>query len=333
MSVNPSFSDKNPWTGRSSSEQKPFEYWHECIAFGTLAALETDRLSTPHPKVGLLGYACDEGVKRNNGRAGAVEGPVGIRQQLGRLAAHFEPGMVMDFGDVHCNNGDLEATQKSFSERVAILQSKGIFTIGMGGGHDLAYAHYKGLRQAFEQNEQPKIGILNFDAHLDLRPTIKGPTSGTPFYQIMTETQGEVPYYVVGLQPQATPQSLLATADKYKVGYTAAADCHWENIPTLKANILSYFSQCDHLYISVDLDGFSSAYAPGVSAPGPFGFTPQFFDLLFSDIIKAKNVIALDVVELNPKYDLDFATARLAAQIINCAVVSKYGNPYEKFNG
>lgn len=313
--------DKNLWSGRSSSAQQPNEYWHECIAFGTVSALNTHAMDDALPKIGLLGYACEEGVKRNNGRIGAAQAPDAIRQQLGRLAAHFDPGTVMDFGDVPCVNGALEETQKTFAQRVAALQAKGILSVGMGGGHDLAYAHFKGIQQGLQNGACPKIGILNFDAHFDLRPTVNGPTSGTPFYQLMTEYSAAVPYYVVGLQSQATPQSLFDQAQAFGVGYSPIEACTIDQAQKVTAELLAFFADCDGLYITVDLDGFAAAHAPGVSAPGPFGFSPEFFNAVFTSLLQSQKLVALDVVELNPKYDHDQNTARLAAQIINLGVV------------
>ena len=64
------------------------------------------------------------------------------------------------------------------------------------------------------------------------------------------------------------------------------------------------------------MDGFSSAFAPGVSAPSPMGFSPQIAFRVFELIAKSKKLIAMDVVELNPRFDQDQATARLAARCV-----------------
>ena len=79
-------------------------------------------------------------------------------------------------------------------------------------------------------------------------------------------------------------------------------------------------SSHEFIYLSIDLDGFASCHAPGVSAPGPFGFSVEFFRILFKYILKTKKVVAIDIVELNPLYDIDSRTAKLAAHIINMAV-------------
>jgi len=70
----------------------------------------------------------------------------------------------------------------------------------------------------------------------------------------------------------------------------------------------------DKLYVSIDLDGFDPAYAPGVSHHEPGGLTPRqvinFLHGLDCEIIGA------DIVELNPKRDQSNITAALAAKLL-----------------
>ena len=64
------------WTGRIDPEADALR-WHQCIQ--PLAADST-------PGIALLGFACDEGVRRNQGRVGAAEGPVALRRALANVA-------------------------------------------------------------------------------------------------------------------------------------------------------------------------------------------------------------------------------------------------------
>ena len=69
--------------------------------------------------------------------------------------------------------------------------------------------------------------------------------------------------------------------------------------------------------MSIDLDGFSSAYAPGVSAPSPLGFAPHFVYKILSFIFASKKVISCDLAELNPTLDQDNITSNLAAKLVD----------------
>jgi formiminoglutamase len=78
---------------------------------------------------------------------------------------------------------------------------------------------------------------------------------------------------------------------------------------------------CDHIYITIDLDGFSSAYAPGVSAPSPLGFTPYFVFKMLRFLFDTKKIISCDIAELNPTLDRDNVTANLAAKLVDFIVM------------
>lgn len=302
------------WKGRMSSPDSPNEYWHEQVALRTKS-----NISDLHGSIALLGYACDEGVKRNNGRQGAVDGPNAIREQLGKLSWHSKK-KVSDYGDVLCYLNNIEVTQKLYSDIVQEIIESGQLTIGLGGGHDLAYGHFCGIHRAIKNGMKSKIGILNFDAHFDLRPPLEGPNSGTPFYQILKEFKDDVKYLALGIQRPSNPLSLYQIASEFNVDFIPIEDCKSINISNVCGIIDDCFKQCESIYISIDLDGFSSSNAPGVSAPGPFGFSTKFFQLIFEYLLETKKVIAIDVVELNPIYDVDSITAKLASQIIDLAV-------------
>jgi formiminoglutamase len=83
----------------------------------------------------------------------------------------------------------------------------------------------------------------------------------------------------------------------------------------------SFLEKVDHLYITIDLDGFSSAFAPGVSAASPLGLSPNFIYQALAFLLKSKKVIACDIAELNPEYDKDNSTAQLAAKLVDYIVL------------
>ncbi len=307
--------NKKIWNGRLSNLKSANQYWHENIKLSHKNLIFENKIVSN--SIALLGYACDEGVRRNNGRVGAVKGPQEIRKQLRELGEHFHPKKVFDFGDVLCPNRDMEGSQNEFSEITKELIKKNYLTIGIGGGHDLTYGHFSGIKKAY--NNLKKIGIINFDAHFDLRTPLNGTNSGTPFFQILKKWKNSVNYLALGIQKSSNADMLYKTAFEFGVNYISTEDCTSNNFEIVANKIDEFIEKCDLIYISVDLDGFSSSFAPGVSAPGAFGFSAPFFKLAFKHIFKTGKVIAIDVVELNPKYDRDSITAKLAAQIIDLA--------------
>jgi formiminoglutamase len=92
--------------------------------------------------------------------------------------------------------------------------------------------------------------------------------------------------------------------------------CHLGETDALKEKINHFMDAVDKIYLSIDLDGFSSEYAPGVSAASPFGFTPAFLLEMLDHIMARGQVLSCDLAEMNPLYDEEERTARLAASLI-----------------
>lgn len=270
--------------------------------------------------VSILGFPSDEGVRRNNGRVGAAAGPASIRHWYSKLHSHLDSTIIelADLGDVPIIGGDLETAQATFRGMICRVHGyhKAV-SIGLGGGHEIAYAHAPALLEAYPND---RIGLLNFDAHLDLRAySESGSTSGTPFLQILDEAAAakrNVPYLVIGAQPQSTPAVLFETARRTKTGIVMAEDMFQS--PKWHATLEHFMDSCDWIYISLDLDVFSAASAPGVSAPNPLGLDVAMVLQTLLHVMRSGKVKAFDIAELNPTYDdANQSTARLAAAFLH----------------
>ncbi|WP_373397729.1 formimidoylglutamase [Algoriphagus halophilus] len=297
------------WYGRKSNS---IEYWHQASISVNDLQLDTN---TEKPKVGILGYASEEGVNRNQGRLGTKAGPKAIRNMMGSLAFHLpEQTRVFDYGDVITHNSDMESSHDLISTTVAKLLETNHFPVLLGGGHDLALAHARGVYH-YLKSKGEKLGIINLDAHFDLRPLNNGKGhSGSPFFQLAEEFKDDFHYLCLGIQRSVNPKSLFETAERSNSQWMVMEDFRLNNWEVIQEKILWFLDSKDKIYLTVDMDGFASAYAPGVSAPSPMGFEPDFAFKVFELITKSKKVISMDVVELNPNFDLDHATARLAAR-------------------
>lgn len=306
------------WAGRTAPAG---DYWFQSVNCTNWP----DYRESAGGGIALLGYAVDEGVKRNQGRIGAAAGPAAIRKQLAKLANHLpETTSIYDLGNVVCPDGDLAASQQRLAYGITTILHHKSLPVLLGGGHDIAYAHYRGTLAAFPSK---KIGFINFDAHFDLRPDTNGPNSGTPFYQLAQEARAlgdHFAYLPLGIQLAASPPSLLRTADDFGVDYKVADEMIFSRLEHNKRYIDAFLSELDGVCLTIDLDGFSSAYAPGVSAPSPMGFSPNGVFPLFEYIAKSGKLLSLDVAELNPSFDQDHITAKLAARCIGRIVEAYY---------
>ena len=305
------------WSGRASLTPS---YWYQNVRTIDIRDTVIDNDS-----VVLIAYACDEGITRNQGGVGAQYGPDAIRKMMGSIAWHIGGAIkVYDAGNVNCVDHDLEQAQKDLSDVIYKILQSGSMPIAIGGGHDIALGHYRGIaKYLIENSPKSKIGIINFDAHFDLRAVVDSGNSGTPFNEISIEAYGkgqEFLYMCLGIQRAANTVELFNKAHELKVDYVMAESMIYSHIETIKARVRQFVSSCDQLYVTIDLDGFSSAFAPGVSAPSPMGFAPDMVLALLHDIIQSGKLLSLDIAELNPQYDVDHSTARLAARIIEYVV-------------
>jgi formiminoglutamase len=267
------------------------------------------------PTIALLGYAVDAGVIRNGGRSGAKDGPDSIRKMLGPLANHLhETALVYDYGNIVVEDDNIDAAQLLMRDTIYTCLQEHHLPVILGGGHDAAYPHFLGVQKYLETTGQT-VGIINFDAHFDLRPIIDGKGhSGSPFFQIANQFSNSFNYLVLGIQKASNPKTLFETASSLHCNFNIA---HWDLV---KKCITNFIGSVDKVYVSIDLDGFSSAYAPGVSAPSPLGFTPEIVWKALDVIIQSNKLLSVDIVELNPAYDKDNATARLAARCVEYIV-------------
>ena len=157
---------KSNWEGRKSNPDIENQYWHQEIKI-----IDTGKDPfISDVDIAILGYVCDEGVRRNRGRIGANKGPDAIRERLAKLPIHFDDKRVGDVGNIVCIDDDMEDCQSLFSNNISNLIRQNIFPIAIGGGHDMSYGHFIGIWNVIKSTRKKSVGIINFDAHFDLRP-------------------------------------------------------------------------------------------------------------------------------------------------------------------
>lgn len=263
----------------------------------------------------LAGFCSDEGIIRNGGRCGARSGPLAFREQFSKLAVHKDLSII-DVGNISCIEGDLEKAQNAFAKLIDYCQTYHKITIAIGGGHEIAWAHYQGLHP-----HHARLGIINFDAHFDLRNLKDNAlgTSGTPFKQIADhckESNAAFNYCCIGIQQHANTQTLFDTAHELGVSILSADELNESSFAWQTAFIDQFILNHKSIYLSICLDVFAECLAPGVSAPQPTGLTSRQVIPLLKYIMQSDKVVAIDIAELSPPLDQGNMTARLAAVLL-----------------
>ena len=303
------------WYGRSDGYGP--ERFHEVVI--PIDLTQPCSFPAESTKYAFLGFASDEGVNRNQGRPGAVDGPQALRAALSGLSISTEgKRLFYDMGDILCVNGDLEKAQIALGQVVTFLLSQKVFPIVLGGGHETAWGHFQGIAAAFPKGD---CGIVNFDAHFDLRPPLAGDkgTSGSSFMQIAASrlSQGlPFDYACFGIQRMGNTASLFKKAHELNVT-TVMADEFYQKDQEYCTKILDNFiRQHQRIYLTLCLDVFAAAFAPGVSAPQPLGLTPRHIVPLLHRLALSNKVVGFDISELSPPLDHRKQTAKLAASLI-----------------
>ena len=283
------------------------------------------------PDAVLVGEPYDGAVI---GRRGAREGPLAIRRSLaGTKTAHCTAGptsplsatRIVDLGDVArsgdvaddvarsgdvadgLTGGDVAAVQAQVREVAGEVHALDSLPVFLGGDNSLSYANVAPLL------DRGRVGVVNFDAHLDCRALHDGPTSGTPYRQLIEE--GLDTYVAVGARHFETAGSYveyvrerggtIVPATEFAGGVDAAVEAVREAVADVEL-----------LYISVDCDVLDAAVAPGVSAPTPGGLTARELFAAVGNLVSDDRLAGFEIVECAPPLDIDGRTVDAAARTV-----------------
>ena len=244
----------------------------------------------------LRGICFDE---HSSFMTGARLGPDKIRKALFSRSTNSYSELGVNLNEVdYMDKGDTSPLYSKIESITDHHLELGDKILTMGGDHSITYPIIKSYAKVY-----PKFDILQFDAHSDLYDNFEGnPLShACPFARIMEEGLCDrlVQVGIRCLTPHQREQ-----AQKFGVEIIEMKDFNPTTFPEFK----------NPLYISLDLDGFDPAYAPGVSHHEPGGLTPR--EVL--KIIHGINtpIIGADVVELNPDRDPTNISAALAGKLV-----------------
>jgi formiminoglutamase len=233
---------------------------------------------------------------------------------------------LYDAGDVPCADDHLENAQAAYADRLADLLRAGHRVVGLGGGHEIAWASYRGLAAGLAGDPRlQRLGVINFDAHFDLRqPESAGRgSSGTPFLQIAeARAAAGLPfdYLCLGISEASNTQALFDRATTLGARHVKDVDIQFA---ATESAVQEFIAGRDAIYCTFCLDVLPASVAPGVSAPSGLGVplhrAVELLRLVLAECGRGERdkLVMADVAEFNPLHDAaDARTARAAARLV-----------------
>lgn len=212
---------------------------------------------------------------------------------------------------------DVEAGEDVALERISTAAraaiERGRFLAAIGGEHTVTPALVRGVVEAVGSD----LGVVQFDAHTDLRPTY----AGTPWNHACAMSRVldlGVSTLAIGIRSLSRPEAARIETEGLPVIW--ASQLHALAAEELQALFLGLLASLpDTVYLTFDLDFFDPSLLPATGTPEPGGGNWRQALALLRLLFEHKRVIAMDVVELAPipgNPASDFTAAKLLYKCI-----------------
>ena len=192
-------------------------------------------------------------------------------------------------------------------QRVSDVLAAGKFLLALGGEHSITVP----IMQAAAQ-QHTDLSVLQIDAHADLRDSYAGTKlSHACVMRRVLETTPHICQVGVRSFSREEYADCGDRIDRLVTPELVRCDASWIE---RALDLLT-----DTVYVTVDMDGFDPAVAPGVGTPEPGGLMWHEVTALLRHVCAGKRVVAADIVETRPlpaNHITEFNAARLACKII-----------------
>lgn len=267
--------------------------------------------------VAIVGLPFDTG---GTYRVGARFGPEGIRSASVMLrpysdalgVAPFEELSVVDFGDLGIVPGYISESLERIRLGILSIVSAGVVPIGLGGDHSVTLGELRAIAEHYGP-----VGFVQLDSHTDTNESYFGKPymHGTPFWHAFHEGLLDASRAIqVGLRGSTYNAQEYEIPRSFGFEVIPAAEVHRSGIEAVATRIRDRVGT-GPAFLTLDIDFLDPAYAPATGTPEVGGFTTWQLQLLLRSLVGI-NLIACDVVEVIPSYDVSATTALAAANAV-----------------
>ena len=289
----------------------------------------------------IVGAPIDSGTSH---RSGAKFGPQAIR--MGDYLPHdgerphlalrvdaLQELKIADAGDLLMPPGNLEDSLKVLREATEKISRAGAIAVVLGGDHSIASADVAGIAA---HRGKGKISMIHFDAHADTGDLQMGALvgHGTPMRRLIEngDVRGDR-FLQLGLRGYWPDGATLDWMRDQGMRSYEMTEIHHRGLNTvLDESFATLTSECDGVFLSVDIDVVDPGMAPGTGTPEPGGMTSRELLEAVRRICLELPIVGIDVVEVAPPFDSADITAILANRVVLEALSAitkrKSGKPY-----
>lgn len=223
------------------------------------------------------------------------------------LEREFHAAGIHTLDPIAANAAGPEAMHADIFSAARKIVRDGKTLIGLGGEHSITSALVKAVK-----TKHRTVSVLQIDAHADLRDAYEGTefSHASVMRRILDLGVSIVP---VGIRNYCKDECRFMK----KHGFSPISARETRENPQWIEQAIS--SLTDAVYITIDIDGFDPAYAPGTGTPEPGGLDWfQVTDLLRAVTLE-KTIVGADVVEVVPlpgSVQTEFLAAKLIYKLI-----------------
>jgi arginase len=298
-------------------------------------------------KIRILGVPLDLGQERR----GVDMGPsavraAGLNSALKSLGHHVEDaGNIhvripeeQPFGDRHAKYlNEIAETSQGVAHRVYETLEAGYFPLSLGGDHTVAIGTQAGVAKFFRDRDQ-SLGCVWLDAHADMNTPETSPSGnvhGMPFAatlglgaESLTKIFGYSPKIkpekcvLIGARDLDSRERRLVKESGVNVFTMRTIDEQGMRAVMEKSLVLASADTAGFV-VSFDMDVVDPDEAPGVGTPVPGGITFREAHLAMEMIADSKRMVAMELVEINPIFDILNKTAALGVGLVSSALGKK----------
>ena len=262
-------------------------------------------------KFDIIPVPLERTVSYGKGTSMGPQAIIEASNELERYTGKSEPCLdgIYTHPFLDCNK-PIDIVINELQKLTQSVSSKNKVPVILGGEHSITYGAVNGIFKGLELKNKNEIGILQIDAHADLRKK----------YENEVHSHASVMY--------------LLSEEKYKIAQCGVRALSKEEADNRrKFQITSYSVEKINksselslpedfpkkIYISFDLDGLDPSIMPatGTPVPGGLGFNESLE--LIQNLIKDREIVGFDVVELSPIKGFlayDFTAATLVYKIM-----------------